>query len=145
MSSLGERLRKLRKKTGKTQKEFGQIFGLSESAIGMYERNQRKPDYETLQRFASYLNTNVNYLLYGENEYNPLPKDDKLSEKDERDIAKRMEKIKEDLTTNGGLSFYGEPLSEEAKESLLEAVEYAVRTAQRINKKYIPKKHRKDN
>jgi len=92
MSNLGERLRELRKRSGKTQKEFGELFGLSESAIGMYERNQRRPDYETLQRFASHFNTTVNYLLYGKTENNPLPQSDKLSDKDERDIAKRMEK-----------------------------------------------------
>lgn len=144
MSNLGERLRELRKRSGKTQKEFGELFDLSESAIGMYERNQRRPDYETLKRFASHFNTTVNYLLYGKTENNPLPQSDKLSDKDERDIAKRMEKIKQDLAADGGLSFYGEPLSEEAKESLLEAMEYAVRTAQRINKKYIPKKYREE-
>lgn len=35
-------------------------------------------------------------------------------------------------------------MSEEAIESFLEAMEYAVRQTQRINKKYIPKKYRKD-
>ncbi len=68
-----------------------------------------------------------------------------LTEKDEKDIAKRMEKLREDLTSGDGLSFRGEPMSEEAIESLLEAIEYADRQTTRINKKYIPKKYRKDN
>lgn len=68
-----------------------------------------------------------------------------FSEKDEKDIAKRMEEIKKDLSSDGGLSFLGEPMSEEAIESLIEAMEYAVRQTQRINKKYIPKKYRKDD
>lgn len=37
----------------------------------------------------------------------------------------------------------GEPMSEDAKESLLEALEYAERQATRINKKYAPNKHKK--
>ncbi|MED1711761.1 helix-turn-helix domain-containing protein [Bacillus thuringiensis] len=66
MSTFGERLRELRKyKVKKSQKEFGEIFGLSESAIGMYERNERKPDYETLEKMATYLDTSVNYLITG--------------------------------------------------------------------------------
>ncbi len=36
-------------------------------------------------------------------------------------------------------------MSEEAIESLLEAIEYAERQTKRINKKYIPKKYREDN
>jgi hypothetical protein len=35
-------------------------------------------------------------------------------------------------------------MSEEAVESFLEAMEVAVRQTQRINKKYIPKKYRKE-
>ncbi|KYC72326.1 hypothetical protein B4099_3688 [Heyndrickxia coagulans] len=36
-------------------------------------------------------------------------------------------------------------MSEEAVESLLESLEVIVRQTQRINKKYIPKKYRKDD
>lgn len=42
-----------------------------------------------------------------------------------------------------GLSFMGEPISEEAIESLLEALEHAERIATLANKKYIPRKYRK--
>ena len=148
MSTLGERLRELRKvRVKKSQKEFGSIFGLSESAIGMYERNERKPDYETLEKFAAYLDTSVNYLITGKEVETAKSTDrgNRISDKDEKDIAKRMEQIKKDLTTEDGLLFNGEPMSEEAVESFLEAMEYAIRQTQRMNKKYIPKKYREDN
>ena len=148
MSTLGERLRELRKvRVKKSQKEFGNIFGLSESAIGMYERNERKPDYETLEKFAAYLDTSVNYLITGKEVETAKSTDggNRISDKDEKDIAKRMEQIKKDLTTEDGLLFNGEPMSEEAVESFLEAMEYAIRQTQRMNKKYIPKKYREDN
>src|SRR5690606_2303448 len=106
---------------------------INRSTYARYELNKTQPDYETLQKLAEFYNVSIDYILTGV--------DTKLTEKDERDIAKRMEKIKQDLAADGGLSFYGEPLSEEAKQSLLEAMEFAVRQAQRINKKYIPKKY----
>jgi len=62
--------------------------------------------------------------------------------KDERDIAKRMAELREDLSSATGLLFDGEPMSEEAKESLLEAMEFGVRLAKKNNKKYIPNKYR---
>lgn len=74
--------------------------------------------------------------------YLGFPKEKIKVSKDDKDIAKRMEQIKKDLTSEDGLMFNGEPMSEEAIESFLEAMEYAVRQTQRINKKYIPKKYR---
>ena len=133
----GERLKKLRENRKLSQQQLAEKLNINRSTYARYELSQTQPDYETLQKLADFYDVSTDYILTGI--------DSKLTEKDERDIAKRMEKIKQDLSANGGLSFYGEPLSEEAKESLLEAMEYAVRTAQRINKKYIPKKYRKEN
>jgi|SRR5690606_30436333 transcriptional regulator with XRE-family HTH domain len=132
----GDRLKKLRESKKLSQQQLAEKLNINRSTYARYELNQTQPDYETLQRLADFYDVSTDYILTGINT--------KLTEKDERDVAKRMEKIKQDLAANGGLSFYGEPLSEEAKESLLEAMEYAVRTAQRINKKYIPKKYREE-
>lgn len=65
--------------------------------------------------------------------------------KDERDIAKRMAELQADLASSSGLLFNGEPMSEEAKESLLEAMEFGIRLAKKNNKKYTPKKYRNDS
>lgn len=137
------RLRNLRRAKKLTQQEIADKLGITRQAYGYYENenSKREPDIETIQKLAEIFDVSTDYLL-GRSDSKNLPE---LTPKDERDIAKRMEKLKQDLAADGGLSFYGEPLSEEAKESLLEAMEYAVRTAQRINKKYIPKKYREDN
>jgi hypothetical protein len=50
---------------------------------------------------------------------------------DEKDIAKRLEQFKEDLTHQDGLLFSGEPMSEEALESLMDAMEFAFRQTQK--------------
>jgi transcriptional regulator with XRE-family HTH domain len=137
---LGERLRELRKSKKLTAKQLGEKFNLAESTISGYETGARKPDIELVRSFAKFFGVTTDYLLGVSNTPD-------LTEKDEKDIAKRMDKIKEDLKKakdTDGLNFYGEPMSEEAIESLLEAIEYAERQTIRINKKYTPKKYRKN-
>lgn len=56
-----------------------------------------------------------------------------------------MEQLRYDLQNAEGLAFDGEPISEESRESLLEAMEFGVRLAKKNNKKFIPKKYRDDN
>lgn len=66
MSTYGDRLRKLRKsKNIDSQREFGKLFELSESTISMYERNERRPDYETLEKFAKFFDVSIDYIITG--------------------------------------------------------------------------------
>jgi transcriptional regulator with XRE-family HTH domain len=142
---FGIRLRELRKNKGMTMKELGKKFTLAESTISGYENGNRKPDIEMIGAFANFFEVSSDYLLGRTENPSPSPKiKTTLNVKGEQDIAKRMEQIKKDLADEDGLSFDGEPMSDEAIESLLEAMEHVVRQTQRINKKYIPKKYRKD-
>jgi len=136
---LGERIASLRKKRNLSQYDLAERLGFSRGKLANYEQGSRQPDYDTLKSIADFFDVSVEYLLYGEIKQNS---EANLSSKDEKDIAKRMEEFKRDLTKQDGLLFSGEPMSEEARESLMEAMEYAFRQTQRINKKYIPKKHR---
>lgn len=63
MVQFGDRLRELRNARHLTQKELGKLFRLSESAIGMYERNQREPSLELLRQFADYFQVSTGYML----------------------------------------------------------------------------------
>lgn len=65
-----EKLRELRKERKLSMKEFGEIFGLSESTISLYENGKREPDISTLIKFAEFFNTSVDVLL-GIQENNP--------------------------------------------------------------------------
>lgn len=132
----GNRLKRLRENKKLSQQQLADKLNINRSTYARYELNKTQPDYETLQKLAEFYNVSIDYILTGV--------DTKLTEKDERDIAKRMEKIKNDLRNAEGLSFHGEPLSEEAIESLLEAIEHAERIATLTNKKYISKKYRKN-
>lgn len=63
MATFGERLSKLRKEKGLSQAEFGRLFNLGQSTIGMYETNKREPDTNTIKQFAEYFNVSTDYLL----------------------------------------------------------------------------------
>lgn len=135
MSTLGERLRMARERKGYSQTEVYKRTNINNKTLSRYEKDGSEPDTETLKTLADLYDVKVEWLITGTSSSS-------YSSKDELDIAKRMEQIRRDLSKDGGLTFYGEPMSEEAKESFLEAIEYAVRQTQRINKKYIPKKFR---
>ena len=68
-----------------------------------------------------------------------------LNKKDERDIAKTLGQLKETLENEEGLMFDGNPMTDEAKESILAAMEVGLQMAKLKNKeKYTPKKYRKN-
>jgi HTH-type transcriptional regulator, competence development regulator len=72
-------------------------------------------------------------------------KDRNLSPKDEKDIEKRMEHMRQELMKSEGLMLSGDPVSPEAIQSIIDTLEFGMRQAKMINKKYTPKKYRKDN
>ena len=154
MDILGKRIKyqreKLKEQDNKyTQGYVAEIIGVARSTYTAYENGTKQPPVETINKIADLFNVSTDYLQGRTNDSTPPQKfingETGQKEKDEKDIAKRMEEIKRDLTSEDGLLFNGEPMSEEAVESFLEAMEYAIRQTQRINKKYIPKKYREDN
>jgi transcriptional regulator with XRE-family HTH domain len=144
--SFQRKLKELRLEKKLTQQDVADKLGITRQAYGYYEseKSKREPDHASTQKLAEIFGVTTDYLITDKTtEINAS--NVSMREKSEKDIAKRMEQIKKDLSNEDGLSFHGEPMSEEAIDSLLEAMEYAVRQTQRINKKYIPKKHRKDD
>ena len=65
MTTIGERIKSIRKDTKLTQADFAEIFGLSHSHISNIENNREKPS-ETLVLFiCSKLNINYDWLKNG--------------------------------------------------------------------------------
>ena len=62
-STFGDRLRELRRERGMQQRELGELYNLSSSAIGSYERNLREPTLERLLQLSEYFGVSVDYLL----------------------------------------------------------------------------------
>ncbi|WP_258729687.1 helix-turn-helix domain-containing protein [Bacillus atrophaeus] len=141
--TVGQRIKAIRKEKKLTQVQLADKANLSRSYLADIERDRYNPSLSTLESVAGALGIHVSAIVDEENLVKEEPIQYKT--KEEKDIAKRMEEIKKDLENSDGLSFSGEPMSPEAIESLMEAMEHVVRQTQRINKKYTPKKYRKED
>ncbi|WP_341320862.1 helix-turn-helix transcriptional regulator [Solibacillus sp. FSL H8-0523] len=133
---FSERLKNLRKAKKLSQYELADRLGFSRGKLANYEQGTREPDFATLEIIANFFDVSTDYLL-GVTSGQP-------QDKEERDIAKRLKQFEAELENSDGLAFDGEPMSDEAKESLLESMELLFRQTQRINKKFTPKKFRED-
>ena len=75
----------------------------------------------------------------------PQEKAPALTEKDERDIGKDLERIIEQLEAGGDLMFDGDPMSDEARESIKAAMKLGLEAAKLKNKeRFTPKQYRKE-
>lgn len=63
MTNFPENLKHLRKSSGKTQKELGQILGVGQTTIANYEQGARFPDSETLLHIADLYGVSLDFLL----------------------------------------------------------------------------------
>ncbi|HEY4601223.1 MAG TPA: helix-turn-helix domain-containing protein [Cerasibacillus sp.] len=144
---LGKRLAELRKSKGLSQYELANRLGFSRGKLANYEQGSREPDYETLKHIADYFEVSVDYLLGRTEKHNYNDTLPNLTEKDEKDIAKDLEDIINNLSTDGYAHFDGrsiDELDEEDKELLLASLENSMRLAKRLaKKKFTPKKYRK--
>lgn len=65
MTYFSKALKTLRIKVGLSQQELAKILQISSSAISMYERGEREPDFKTLISIANYFNVTTDYLITG--------------------------------------------------------------------------------
>lgn len=61
--AFNERLKELRNRRSLSQADLADAIGVSKSAVSMYERGERNPDFETLEAIADFFNVDMNYLL----------------------------------------------------------------------------------
>lgn len=60
---LSEELKKMRESKGLTQNELAKKLNLSRSTIGMYEKGERNPNFETLELIADFFNVRIDDLI----------------------------------------------------------------------------------
>ena len=63
MSKFSERLRQLRIARELSQMLLSKYIGVSKSSVNMYERGEREPNLETLEKIADFFNVDMDYLL----------------------------------------------------------------------------------
>lgn len=130
-------LKRLRAGKGVPQQVVADYLGITRQAYSNYESGNRDPDHETLLKLAEYFDTTVDFILRGEN-----TKDGKLSR---NDVGENVDSLLEDLENAEGLMLYGDPLSEEARASIVAAMKLGMEAAKAKNKeKFTPKKYRKE-
>lgn len=65
MSTVGTRIKSLRKEKKLTQKQLGRLANVSDAAVVLWEKDVNTPKFEKLQLIAPALNTTIDYILYG--------------------------------------------------------------------------------
>lgn len=115
-------------------------IGLNRSAVAKWKKGAT-PNGTTIAKIADYFGVATDVLLNA-----PVQSSSPaLTTKDVRDIARELDRLRKSLESGDTLMFDGDPMSEEARESILHAMELGLQAAKLKNKeKYTPKKYRKD-
>ena len=135
----------LLQKYGVTPYKVSKETGVSQSTLSDWKRGISTPKPDKLQKIADYFGVSLTYLLTGNMEDSEKEKVPELTARDERDIEKILNNTREQLLSQEGLMFDGDPASPEAIESILSAMQIGMEMAKKKNKeKYTPKKYKKE-
>ncbi|WP_121603816.1 helix-turn-helix domain-containing protein [Virgibacillus sp. Bac332] len=138
---LFDRVKKLSEERGESLKTVARKLEFSENAF--YKWKKQSPKSEALQKVADYFDVSTDYLLGRTDKKRYYD----LTEKDEKDIQKELEKMINSMNSNSGFAAFDgstmDDLDEEDKELLIASLEQSLRIAKRIAKqKFTPKKYR---
>lgn len=64
-TNFGSNVKKLRESRGLDQKEFGEIFGVSDKTVSSWEINRTEPKMGIVQLIADYFGVSTDYLIKG--------------------------------------------------------------------------------
>jgi len=137
---------KLLKEHNVTPYRVAKDTGITTATLTSWKQGKYTPKTEKLQKIADYFGVSLDYLTTGKEQIEiNTTKENTLTPKDERDIAKRLEQALADLENQAdALMFSGEPLDDETKEALKISLENSIRIAKiTAKRKYTPKKYRK--
>lgn len=65
-STIGGRIRQVRKEMQQTMEEFAEPMGIAASYLGYLERGTRNPSRDILQRISEYAEVSIDWLKYGD-------------------------------------------------------------------------------
>ena len=140
--SFGEKLRKARESRGYTQQQIADRMGIDKSTYCGYETGKRQPDVIKIKQLSKILGVSGDDLL--ETDFAGVQPSIELSEKDKRDIARDLEAMMAQLDSEEDLMFDGDPIGDEARESIRSAMKLGLEAAKVKNKeRFTPKKYRK--
>jgi len=123
------------KRRGIPKEQFYKESGISSATMSQWRKRIYSPSSAAIKKIEEYLG--IVFSI----EHKDAPT---LTEKDRRDIARDLEDMMAHLESSGDLMFYGDPKSDEARESIRAAMKLGLEAAKLKNKElYTPKKYRK--
>lgn len=148
MLEIYKRIRARREELGISQEELSKRLGYkSRSSINKIEKGENDIPQSKIVAFAQALQTTPERLMGWEQPPAPAPDDlPALNAKDEREITRMMDDMKDKLMQEEGLMFDGQPATTESIQSILDAMQIGMEMAKKRNKaKYTPKKFRHED
>lgn len=131
-----EKVKEARNKAGLKQDELAKAIGVSLRTITNYESGERYPKKrEVYYKLADVLKVDVNYLLTEDEEF--------LIDAEKQYGKRGAKQAKELLAEVSGL-FAGGDLADEDLDEMMKGIQEAYWIAKEKNRKYTPKKYRKD-
>ena len=121
-------------------------LSLTPGTISRYSNGKMAPKITTAYMLADIFHVSPEWLMgYDVEKYTDGLQPSMLSARDNRDIARTLEGFMTSLEDGGDLMFDGNPMSDEAKESIRSAVRLGLEAAKATNKKrFTPKKYREE-
>lgn len=138
---ISENIKLLREQYGLSQKELGQIAGVSDKAVSTWEQGMKEPRMGAIQKIADHFGIQKSNII----EDNGLQSQSvPLTPRDERQIAADLEKMLADLDSKNSMAAMGGTVEDDEDRELLKAsLQATMRLAKKIAKeKYTPKKYR---
>lgn len=138
MDVLARNLKKCREDIKKTDSEFTQAFvankiGVARTTYTAYENGTKIPPVDTLSNIAELFNVSVDFLLGKADKADSYM--NKLKTKNlENDISEYLKWFHNTIKNDVKWTYDGKPMSDEAKESLIESMELFIKQTRMINK-----------
>ena len=134
--TFGEKVRNERNRLGLNQDELAKKIGVTRRVISSYENDSSRPrGTERYKKLAEALGVNINYLLSEDEAF--------IADVEDNYGHRGAKQAKELLAEVTGLFAGGEMADEDMRE-MVDAIQEAYLIAKKSNKKYTPKKYRKD-
>lgn len=144
--SLARNIRYLRKKQGWGQDLLAEKLEYkSYTTIQKWESGVSEPPLKVVHELAALFHVDVNDLINSDLENDShINSASSLTTRDQKDIAKSLEQMMSQLEGGSDLMFDGDPMSDEARESIRQALQMGLEIAKVKNKeRFTPHKYRK--
>lgn len=136
----------LLQKYGVTPYKVSKETGVSQSTLSDWKRGISTPKPDKLQKIADYFGVSLTYLLTGNTTEPEKEKAPELNARDERDIKKDLDSLREKLANKefGPAAYDGQEIPDEDIDLFLGQVDLMLRRVKVKNKeKYNPNKNKK--